>query len=238
MLLSLAAVSGCATDWVADTGRLLHGIGHSPDGAGTLTENDIAAGLREALAQGVTRAIDQLGRIDGYWGNADLRIPLPKPFSGIEKTLRQFGQGQRLDDFQLTLNRAAEQAVPQVAGIFGEAVRQMSLADARDILAGPTDAATQYFRAKAGESLRQKILPIVQNATEQTGVTQSYKKLASKAGPILQYAGKGSVADIDLFVTDRALDGLYATIAAEEARIRENPAARGSEILQRVFGGR
>jgi hypothetical protein len=237
LLLALAC-GGCASsDWQSDAGRILEQIQGQPGAAAALNDSEIVAGLREALAQGTTRAINQLGRTDGFWGDAGVRVPLPDPLTRYERTLRQYGQGARLDAFQLTLNRAAEQAVPQVADIFGAAVRQMSIADARAILSGQPDAATQYFRRVSSESLRQKILPIVQGATARVGVTQSYKQLMGQAGPVLQLAGY-QAPDLDSFVTQKALDGLFVNIAAEEARIRQNPAARGSELLRKVFGAR
>lgn len=238
LTLSLAA-AGCAAEggWQGQAGRVLQQIGSAPAGTAALDNSTIIAGLREALAQGTTKAINQLGRTDGFWQNAAVRIPLPAPISNLDKTLRQLGQGARVDEFQLTLNRAAERAVPQVADIFGNAVRQMSVADARAILDGPDDAATRYFQRTATDSLRQKVLPIVRDATANVGVTQSYKQLAAKAGPLLKMSGQ-SLPDLDTYVTDQTLAGLFTTIAGEEASIRENPAARSSEILQRVFGRR
>jgi len=236
-LLLASSAAACAGDWQGEAGRILQQVVQQPGTQAALSDSEIVSGLREALAQGTTRAVNQLGTSDGFWKDAAVRVPLPAPLSGAEQTLRQFGMGARVDEFHLTLNRAAERAVPQVANIFGDAVRQMSLQDARSILAGSQDAATRYFQRVSTDSLRQKILPIVRNATAGVGVTQSYKNLTAQAGPFLQLAGKG-VPDLDTFVTDKALEGLFTTIAAEEARIRQNPAARGSEILQRVFGSR
>jgi hypothetical protein len=238
-LLLVLTAAGCASDsrWQGEAGRILQQVAQQPGATTALDNSEIIAGLHEALAQGTSKAINQLGRNDGFWKDVAVRIPLPEPISGMEKTLRQFGQGARVDEFHLTLNRAAERATPQVADIFSNAVRQMSVADARAILQGPQDAATRYFQRTASDTLRQKILPIVQNATASVGVTQSYKQLTAQAGPYLQLAGR-STPDLDTFVTDRALDGLFTTIAVEEARIRQNPAARGTELLRRVFGSR
>ena len=132
---------------------------------------------------------------------------------------------------------AAESSVPQVADIFGNAVRQMSVADARAILEGQQDAATRYFERTATPALRARILPIVQGATASVGVTQSYKKLSGQIGPWLQLSGR-SMPDLDGYVTDQALDALFAKIAIEEANIRTNPAARSTELLKQVFGSR
>ncbi len=235
LVLALACTA-CAGDWQGEAGRILQQV-QQQGATSTLGENEIVAGLREALAQGTTNAVNQLGRTDGFWKDAAVKIPLPAALGNVEKTLRQLGQGQRLDEFQLTLNRAAEAAVPQVADIFGDAVRQMSVQDARSILGGSNDAATRYFERVSSSSLRDKILPIVQNATAKVGVTQSYKQLTAQAGPLMQLAGK-SIPDLDAYVTERAMAGLFTTIAEEEARIRENPAARTTEVLKRVFGSR
>lgn len=236
-VLPFLLLTGCAGDWQGEAGRVLQQVAQQPGGTAVLDNSQIVAGLREALAQGTIRAVNQLGRTDGFWRDAGVRIPLPAPIAGIEKTLRQFGQGAKVDQFHLTLNRAAERAVPQVADIFGDAVRRMSVADARAILEGQPDAATRYFQRVSSDSLRQKILPLVTDAMAQVGLTQEYKSLMTRAGPLLQIAGK-SVPDLDRYVTDRALDGLFTTIAAEELRIRTQPAARTTELLRRVFGGR
>jgi len=233
--IALPALAGCAAaEWQQGLGQVLGAV-QQPGGGAALGEAEIIGGLREALAQGTTQAIRQLGRSDGYWGDAGVRIPLPESVQRMEGTLRQLGQGARVDQFHLTLNRAAEQAVPQVADIFGNAVRQMSIQDARSILHGPSDAATQYFRRSSSAALHDKVYPIVQATTRSVGVTQQYKQLVSEYGPLLRMAGV-KAGDLDAYVTDRALAGLFTTIATEEARIRRDPAARGTELLRRVFG--
>lgn len=208
----------------------------TPAAARDLPTSDIAAGLKEALARGTTHAIETLGRADGFWGNPAVRIPLPEPLQKTETLLRSLGQGKKVDAFQLSLNRAAERAVPEVADIFGDAIRAMTLDDARAILAGPPDAATQYFRRVAGERLAQRIRPIVADATGRVGVTRKYKALAG--GPFGALGGTGGALDLDGYVTGKTLDGLFATIAEQEKEIRQNPAARTSELLKRVFGRR
>ncbi|HVT36979.1 MAG TPA: DUF4197 domain-containing protein [Nevskiaceae bacterium] len=233
---ALLALAGCAGQDINQSMAQVLGAMQQTGMAGALSESDIVKGLREALAQGTTRAINQLGRTDGFWGDASVRIPLPDNIARFEKTLRQFGQGAAVDEFHLTLNRAAEQAVPQVADIFGNAVRQMSIDDARNILAGSDDAATQFFRRTESDALYARILPIVSNATARVGVTQKYKAMIASYGPMLQIAGVKNT-DLDAYVTGKALDGLFSGIAAEEARIRHDPAARTSDILRRVFAG-
>lgn len=235
-LLASAGLTGCAG---LDDGSLRQATQVAMPGAGDAgrpAEADIAAGLREALVQGVGTAVATLGRSNGYWSNAAVRIPLPEPVQKAENTLRRMGQGARVDEFHLTLNRAAERAVPEVADIVGDAVRSMSLADARSILDGGGDAATRYFQRAAGPALEARVRPIVAAATAQVGVTQQYKSLVSSYGPLLALAGVDN-ADLDAHVTRKAVDGLFFVIAAEEARIRRDPRARSTELLRRVFGG-
>lgn len=199
-----------------------------------LSNSDIAAGLKAALAQGTRTAVANLGRSDGFWGNAAARIPLPTPIAKIEKTVRGFGLGAPIDQLHLSLNRAAEQAVPVAADVFASAVQKLTLNDVRGILQGPGDAATQYFKRTTSEALTARFRPLVSKATAQVGVAQSYKQLVTSAGPFA--ASLGASSDLDGYVTQKALDSLFVQVAAEEARIRSDPAARGSEILQRVFG--
>lgn len=211
----------------------------------SLPQSDIVAGLKEALAQGTTNAIRQLGRTDGFWSNAGVRIPLPGALRQVGDIARKLGQGEKVDAFQLSLNRAAEKAVPQVADIFGDAIRAMTLDDARKILGGGDDAATQYFRRVAGDKLATRIRPIVARATDSVGVTRRYKALTASAGNgalgglVGQLGGGHGSSDLDLdqYVTDKTLDGLFATIASEEKSIRHDPAARTTDLLKKVFGG-
>jgi hypothetical protein len=216
-----------------------------------LPNSDIAAGLKEALAKGTTNAINNLGRNGGFSDNSRVRIPLPGKLDQAGKLARQLGQGAKVDAFQLSMNRAAEKAVPQVAQIFGDAIRKMSLSDARGILAGGNHAATDYFRRVAGDLLTAKIHPIVAKATDSVGVTQKYKSftagsgggaLGSAMGALGSFGGKskggGSPLNLDDYVTEKTLDGLFTQIGSEEQSIRQNPAARGTDLLKKVFGSR
>jgi hypothetical protein len=133
------------------------------------------------------------------------------------------------------MNQAAEKAVPEAAVLFSDAIAQMSMADAKSILKGPDDAATQYFRKTSEAKLKERFLPIVQAATDQAGVTAAYKKLMQKAGPTAQLLGVGAT-DLDAYVEGKAVDGLFKMIAAEEKRIRQDPLARGTDLLKKVFG--
>lgn len=200
-----------------------------------VSQDEIALGLKEALGNGVQAAVKELGRPDGFLKNNTVKIPMPTQLLRVERLLRSLKQDALADEFIVTMNRAAEQAVPAAAAVFGEAVKQMTVTDARQILTGGEDAATQYFRRVGEPQLREKFLPIVREATQKTGVTATYKNLLAKAGPAASLLGS-EATDLDGYITREALDGLFTMIAAEEKRIRQNPAARTTELLKKVFG--
>lgn len=209
-----------------------------------LSPDQMAGGLKEALGKGVERAVAFLGRTNGFLTNLNVKITMPAKLQSVEKGLRAVGQGQLVDDFIGSMNRAAEQAVPAAAAVFGDSIKQMSIADAKSILSGTNDAATQYFRRTTQTNLQAKFYPLVQKATDSVGVTASYKQMMGKfssAGSLGGLFGSKSsakldTADIDTYVTDKAMDGLFKVVAEEEKNIRANPLARSSELLQKVFG--
>ncbi len=218
-----------------------------------VSATDITAGLKETLAKGTTNAINSLGREGGFFNNKKVRIPLPGKLEQVGKLARQLGQAAKVDAFELSMNRAAEKAVPQVADIFGNAIRKMSLSDARGILAGGDHAATDFFRRVAGDALAARIHPIVAKATDSVGATQKYKALVAgngggglgaAMGSLGALGGRqgatrgGSALDLDDYVTRETLDGLFTMIGEQEQSIRTNPAARSTDLLKRVFGGR
>jgi hypothetical protein len=210
--------------------------------AGSLSQDQVAQGLKEALGKGVQQAVSRLGHEGGFLTNLNVRIPMPEKLHSVEKTLHVLGQDKLADEFVTTMNRAAEQAVPEAAGGFGNAIQSMSIEDAKAILTGTTNAATQYFRRTTETNLYAKFLPIVKQATSQTGVTATYKQLMDKAGAgstlgslSRSFLGAESL-DVDAYVTNKALDGLFKMVAQEEKLIRENPAARTTALLQKVFG--
>ena len=203
---------------------------------GSLSNQDITRGLREALTQGVRNAVDDLGRRNGFLDNSRVRIPLPKNLQRTERALRAAGQGRRVDEFIEAMNHAAEEAVPVAVDVFLESVRQMSFNDARQILSGgQDDAATEFFRRTSEQRLRDEFRPIVERFTEQVGVTQKYKQMMGRYGFLGRVVGKDA-SDIDGYVTEKALDGLFLLIADEERRIRRDPVGRTSAILRAVFG--
>lgn len=215
---------------------------------GALTEDQTAKALKEALAKGTERAVKQLGTNGGFLTNLNVKIPLPASLQKIEQTLRKLKQEALADEFVTTMNRAAEKAVPVAATVFGDAIRQMTVADAKAILTGPNDAATQYFRRTSTNALTTQFLPIVKQATDAAGVTAAYKAMLAKAGPAASLAqtfggafGKNlgldaATLDVDAYVAGKAMDGLFKVVAEEEKRIRENPAARTTDLLKQVFG--
>jgi hypothetical protein len=211
-----------------------------------LSEDQLVSGLKEALAKGVENAVTNLGRTNGFLKDAEVRIPLPQSLQLTEKSLRSFGQEKFVDEFETTLNHAAEEAVRSAGPVLGDAVRQMTIADAKSILNGTNmTAATDYFERIAGTNLYHTFLPIVQSATAKTGLTSTYKELIGKiqtsklAGVLGVFGSLGNnqdALDLDAYVTRQALTGLFKKTAEEERRIRTDPAARTTELLQKVFG--
>ncbi len=203
--------------------------------AGSLPVDQLTQGLKEALGKGVQSAIAKLGADGGFLTNVDVRIPVPDKFKPVETALRRLGQDKIVDDFIGTMNHAAEQAVPLAADVFGQSLRSMTIADAQNILQGAPDAATQFFKRTTETELRTKFAPIVQSAMAKTGVTAAYEQLLSKAKfatPFLNATG----FDLDSYVTGKTLDGVFIKVAEEEKKIRENPAARTTDLLKSVFG--
>lgn len=202
---------------------------------GILPVETIVAGLKAGLGTGVDRALAELGKSDGFFANAGFKIPLPAELAKGEKTLRKLGQDKMADDLVLALNRAAEKSVAETGPVFKDAITSMTLADARGILSGPPNAATSYFRKATDVQLREKMLPIVQAATQANGVGALYKQFAGKAAPLASLFGVKTV-DLDSYVCDRALASLFQVIATQEASLRANPAASADKLLRTVFG--
>lgn len=198
------------------------------------TKADATTALRSALTQGAVKAVGQLGQANGFLLNPEVKIPLPPQLQKAEKLMRRFGLGSKADELVTTMNRAAEAAVPEAQTLLVGAVKSMSVADAKAILTGGKDSATQYFRTKTQAALTTRFKPIVAQATSKQGVAQSYNSLAGK---VAQYGLIDSQsANLDDYVTAQALDGLYKMIAKEELAIRSDPLGQSSKLLQRVFG--
>lgn len=197
-------------------------------------DGDTANAIRTALERGAAAAVATLGRPDGFLANPKVRIPLPGVLEDAAKLLRGTGQQKRIDELVTAMNRAAEAAVPQARALLISAVKGMSLGDARRILTGGDDAATQFFASKTRLPLTAKFLPIVTRATEKVALAEKYNAVADRAAKLGLV--KEDDANIQRHVTAKSLAGLYFVIGEEERKIRRNPAATGSEILKRVFG--
>ena len=199
-----------------------------------LSNRDVVAGLKEALNKGATNAVGKLGKADGFFGNDRVKIPLPESLQKADRTLRKIGMGKYADELVLTMNRAAEAAVPEARILLVNAVKEMSVQDAKAILAGGDTSATEYFRGKTSQKLAAKFLPIVQQATAKVGVAQKYNQLAGNAGRLGLI--DESQTNLDNYIAQKALAGLFMMIADEEIAIRANPVEQGSKLLNKVFG--
>lgn len=213
--------------------------GNTASSSGTaLSEGDASAGIKESLAQGVSASIKRLGTSDGFLKDQVVRIGVPKSMRKMADAASKLGAGKYVEDFETSMNRAAEKAVPAAADIFADAIRQMTVQDAIAIVRGDADAGTQYFRRVTRDKLRSSFLPIVSKATGETGVTDKYKKLSKQSGGLDNLLGGGKSLDLDGYVTDKAMDGLYYYIGEQEKSIRKNPLGSGSALLGRVFGSK
>ncbi len=203
-------------------------------GIGDLSGKEASAGLKEALSRGADMAVSQLGKPNGFMGDARVRIPLPKSLRAAEKMMRTLGMKKQADELIETMNRAAELAVVEAKPILLESVQKMTIDDARGILAGGDDAATQYFRRTTSTALGKKFLPIVRQATAKVQLADQYNEYAGQAAKLGLLEEKD--ANLDSYVTQKALDGLFVMIAEQEKSIRQDPVGTGSKLLQTVFG--
>ena len=202
--------------------------------AAAVTESEAASGIRAALERGASAAVQLLGRTDGFLGNSKVRIPLPGFLNDASKLLKLTGQQRQVDELITAMNRAAESAVPEARTLLVNAVRSMSVEDGRRILTGGDDSATRFFAEKTRTSLTERFLPIVAKATDRVALADKYNALAGKAAGVGLVSAKD--ANLQQYVTAKALDGLYLTIGEEERKIRSDPVGTGSAILQKVFG--
>jgi len=199
-----------------------------------VTGNDASSGLQLVLEKGAAAAVDMLGAQDGFMGNDKVRIALPGYLNEVAKWFKMMGQGQKVDELVLGMNRAAESAMPMAKDMLVGAVKTMSLSDAKTILLGGVTSATDYFNNKTREPLGVKFLPVITQATAKVGLTEKYNVVAGKAASLGLL--KPQQASVEAYVTGKALDGLYLMIAEEEKKIRQNPMASGSALLAKVFG--
>ncbi len=231
------ASSAQAFDW----GSLLKGTLDKPAaqeqsaaGVESLSGTEINSGLKEALTRGADAAVAQLGKQDGFFGDKKLRIPLPEPLKKAESAMRLLGMGKQADELVLAMNRAAEAAVPEARTLLVDAVKDMTLEDAKGILTGGKTSATDFFRRKTEARLTERFQPIVKTQTDRVDLAQQYNRYAGMAA---QYnLVDKNQASVDQYVTQQALDRLYTVIGEKEAAIRANPLQAGSDLLKKVFG--
>jgi len=214
-------------------GDFLKDVQKALSGEESITEADIIRGLKEALHIGTDKAIKGVSKINGYYKNPKIKIPLPERVQKVEKLLRAAGYGAQVDSFELSMNRAAEKAAPKAKTLFWDSIKGMTFSDAKKILKGRENEATLYFKGKTFDRLREIFKPIVHDAMHQVGVTRAYQNLDAKVRSI-PFAERLSF-DLDQYVTGRALDGLFLMLAEEEAKIRRDPAARVTDLLKKVF---
>ena len=223
-----------------DLGGMLKGVLGPPastptaSGVDALSSADINSALKEALTQGADSAVAQLGQANGFFGNPALKIPLPASLQKAEKALRMFGMGAQADELVLSMNRAAEAAVPEAKPLLVDAVKNMTLEDAKGILTGGKTSATDFFRKKTETTLTERFGPIVKETTDKVGLAQQYNQFAGMAAQFNLIDKKQ--ANVAQYVTQQTLDRLYTLIGEKEAAIRANPLQAGSDLLKQVFG--
>ena len=227
LLLSFALLSGVATAQIS-----LDKLKKAVKGESLSTE-EVAAGLKEALTNGASKGSDLVSQVDGYFKNAEIKIPFPPEVQKVETKLRQMGMGDQVDKFVLALNRGAEDAAKEAKPIFVTAIKQMTIQDAWSILKGEDDSATQYLKRTTTSQLTEKFKPVIQKSLEKTNATKYYKDLVTTYNkiPLVQKVNP----NLDDYATEKAISGLFVMVAKEEKSIRDNPTARTTELLKKVF---
>jgi len=220
----------------SDTGsQVIESLGGATSGTSlsSLTNSEISSGLREALRLGTTKVVGQLGATNGFNKDPQIHIPLPGALARVDSALATVGMSALTDDLELRLNRAAEAATPKAKELFITAISEMTIEDAKNILTGPENAATQYLRRTMGPGLGQEMQPLVQNALASAGAIKAYDNVM---GQYSQIPFMPDVkANMNNYVVEKAMDGIFHYVGQEEAAIRANPAARTSDLLKKVF---
>ncbi|HET7200256.1 MAG TPA: DUF4197 domain-containing protein [Burkholderiales bacterium] len=206
----------------------------SAAGLDDISNRDAVNGLRQALTNGAQAAVAKLGKEDGFFGDSRIRIPLPPSMKSAEAVMHSIGMGKQVNDLELRMNRAAEAAVPRAKSLLIDAVKKMSIQDAKGILTGGDDSATQYFRRTTSEPLAQRFKPIIKRAMAKVKLAEKYNEIAASGAKVGLV--KEEDANLEDYVTRRALDGLFVSIADEEKKIRKNPAGAASAVVKKVFG--
>lgn len=255
LLIPYLALTSCVTEggasasnngWGVDVGSILNtetlgnilGSNIGNTSLASLTNTDIIRGLKEALNIGSSNVVSQLGTLNGFNSDPTIRIPLPDTLQKVDSALSAIGMNSLTSDLETRLNRAAEAATPKAKALFLSAVQNMTINDARSILGGQQDAATQYLRRAMGSQLESDMQPLIQSALSQAGAIQAYDNVTRRYDqiPFVSSLSGNAKANLNSYVTDKAMDGIFYYVAREEAAIRANPAKRTTEILQKVFG--
>ncbi|OPY88764.1 MAG: hypothetical protein A4E72_01289 [Syntrophus sp. PtaU1.Bin208] len=233
--LFLGACLLVPTAYGAGMGDLLKNLPGTSSTGSSQDSGTLSSGLKEALSVGTKNAVNFLSKKDGYFGNDAVKILLPENIRKVGTLLSSLGYQKEVDAFVLSMNRAAEKAVPEAADIFAGAISSMTFEDARKILNGGNTAATQYFKKKTSSKLSDSFKPIISQSMNEVGVTKAYKDMMGRYTAAVPL-GMTESLDLDTYVTNKALDGLFYKLGQEEAKIRNNPAARTTELLKTVFG--
>ena len=229
IIIAVFFLAACTTQQINQTMGVLNDAMSDDE----LTSADVANGLKQALEQGISEGADLASATDGYFKNQAIKILFPPEAQKVEQKLRQLGMNSLVDKFMLTMNRAAEKAADEAKPIFVSAIRQMTIQDAWGILRGSEHAATEYLKAKTTDQLRSRYQPIISNALETVDATKYYDDIVTTYNriPMVEKVNP----DLDAYVTDRAIDGLFLLIAKEEEKIRKDPVARTTELMKKVF---
>lgn len=232
LLLLICSAAASRAAFFEDLTKTLDQSGSS---AGGLDDATIASGLKEALATGTSRAVTSVSRQDGYFSNPLVKILLPEKLRSAADLLGKFGYQREVDDFVLSMNRAAEKAAPKATEHFVSALKAMTFDDSRKILQGGNTSATEYFKKKTGDKIFASFKPVVSESMKNVGVAQSYNRMAENFQTI-PFAGSLGAPDLDNYITTKAVDGLFSMLGEEEKKIRTDPLARGTDLLKKVFG--
>lgn len=233
IILAFVISSACTSAQISQT------LGEVNKALGTETQpttGEVADGLKEALVQGISKGSDIVSQLDGYFKNPEIKIPFPPEAQKVEDKLRAIGLGSEVDKFVLTLNRGAEEAAKEAKPIFVAAIKSMTIQDAWNILRGSDDAATQYLKRTTTAQLTEKFKPVIQRALNKVNATKYYGELVSRYNKI-PFVEKVN-PNLDDYATERAIEGLFVMIAKEEKNIRDNPVARTTDLLKKVFGAK
>jgi hypothetical protein len=235
LMLSLFLIFPASSSQAGFLDDLMSGLGKSGDSAAGLDDSTIVKGLKEALSTGTSRAVTTVSKQDGYLGNQMIKIVMPEKLRTTAELLSKFGFRQEVDDFILGMNRAAEKAAPKAMGFFISALKTMTFNDARNILQGDKTSATEYFRQKTSGDIYTAFKPVISSSLQDVGGVKSYNRMVERFNSI-PFAGSLATFDLEHYVTDKAVAGLFIMLGEEESKIRTDPAARGTELLRKVFG--